>query len=286
MSGAAKIPKTIMGAEYYHNMNITGKNISVAVLDSGLTIHPDIKPYRIIAFIDFIEDGKAPYDDYSHGTHVTGIIASKRIGIAPETNIISIKVLDKKGSGNIDTFIEGIKWILKNHKAYNIRIVNISIGSTTKELTFGNNILNKWVKKLWDKGIIVCCSAGNNGPKAGTITAPGNCKEVITVGSSDGKHFSSAGALTPFITKPEIVAPGYHILSTKPYSGYQIKNGTSMSVPFVSGAIALLLQLNPGLSNDEVKLSLMNSATPSNHLPYNMQGAGELSLHALLSQYI
>lgn len=281
MSVSAKIPAIISGAVPIHNKGITGKNITIAVMDSGLFPHPDIP--NIPVFIDLVAGIKTPYDDFSHGTHVSGIIASRRIGVAPGCNIIGIKVLDKRGNGKTATFIEGIKWIIQNKERYQIRIANISIGGTNKELKNDKNLLNLWVTKLWETGIIVCCSAGNNGPTPDTITAPGNCKKVITVGSYDGKHFSSAGPLLPYITKPELVAPGTNILSTKPYGGYSIKSGTSMSVPFISGICALLLEKSPYLTNDQIKIRLMEAAYTVPYLPYNMQGAGVVNLPKLLS---
>ncbi len=286
MSASAKIPKIVAGAEYFHQNGITGKNVNVAILDSGFAPHPDIRKERILDFHDYINFQKIPYDDYTHGTHVAGIIGSTKIGIAPGTNFIILKILDHQGDGSIKTFIKGIQWILQNHQQYNIRIVNISIGGSTRELKNENNILNQWVSRLWAENLVICCSAGNNGPNPDSITAPGNCRDVITVGSSDGRHFSSAGSLLPYITKPEIVAPGLHILSTKPYNGYQIKNGTSMSVPFVSGAIALLLQLQPDLTNEEIKSHLMYCAKPVPYLPYNMQGFGVLNLYDFLADFL
>lgn len=282
MSVSSKIPAIVSGAVPIHKKGITGKNITVAIMDSGLFPHPDIIPCRILTFIDLVSGIQTPYDDFSHGTHVSGIIASNRIGIAPNCNLISIKVLDKFGNGKTDTLIEGIKWILENKQRYHIRIVNISIGGTNEELKKEENLLNLWVTKLWESGLTVCCSAGNNGPTPNSITAPGNCKKVITVGSYDGKHFSSAGPLLPYITKPELVAPGTNILSTKPYGGYSIKSGTSMSVPFISGICALLLEQKPYLSNDQIKIRLMEAAHTVPYLPYNMQGAGVISLPKLL----
>lgn len=111
-------------------------------MDSGLFPHPDIIPCRILTFIDLVSGIQTPYDDFSHGTHVSGIIASNRIGIAPNCNLISIKVLDKFGNGKTDTLIEGIKWILENKQRYHIRIVNISIGGTNEELKKEENLLN------------------------------------------------------------------------------------------------------------------------------------------------
>lgn len=283
MSASPKIPVKISGAGPFHQKGITGKNITVAVLDSGLAPHPDIRSDRILAFHDFINNRNLPYDDYTHGTHVAGIIASTRIGIAPEVNLVGLKVLDRHGNGSTETFIESIKWLLYHSEKYNIQIVNISIGGNNVELKYEKNRLNYWVKKLWEKGLIVCCSAGNSGPSPNSITAPGNCKKVITVGSYDGRHFSSAGPPVPYITKPELVAPGLNILSTKPGGGYSIKNGTSMSVPFISGACALLLQQCPRLTNDQIKIRLMDAAYPVPFLPYNIQGAGIVSLKHLLA---
>lgn len=283
MSASPKIPAIISGAAPFHKNGLTGKNITIAVMDSGLSHHPDIPSERILAFRDFISYRTQPYDDYSHGTHVSGIIASEKIGIAPESNLVSLKVLDKEGNGSSDIFIEGIKWLLCHHQQYDIRIVNISVGGTNAELKNEKNRLNLWVSRLWEEGLVVCCSAGNNGPAPNSITAPGNCKKVITIGSSDGKHFSSAGPLLPYITKPELAAPGFHILSTRPGGGYSIKNGTSMSVPFISGTCALLLQKYPYLTNDQTKIRLMEAAYTVPYLPYNMQGAGIVSLPHLLA---
>ncbi|MCM1179094.1 MAG: S8 family peptidase [Clostridium sp.] len=302
MSAPAKIPAQFFNAVPFHRQGITGKNITVAVMDSGIAPHPDIHPSRILAFKDFV--GVSPhssgrhmynrpmrqtppsafYDDFSHGTHVTGIIASDKIGIAPACNLVSLKVLDRHGNGSSEQFVEALKWLLLHQEIYNIQILNISIGGSESHLKSENAPLNLWVNKLWEHGITICCSAGNNGPIPDSITAPGSCKKVITVGSSDGKRYSSAGPLLPYITKPELAAPGTHILSLKPGGGYHIKSGTSMSVPFISGACALLLQLYPHLTNDQIKIRLMEAAHTVPYLPYNMQGAGVLSLPKLLNR--
>lgn len=302
MSAPAKIPAQYFNAIPFHKQGITGKNVTVAVMDSGIALHPDIHPSRILAFEDFVGASSRPsgnnftrysrplrqtppadfYDDFSHGTHVAGIIASEKIGIAPECNLISLKVLDHRGNGSSEQFVEALKWLLPHQDSYNIQILNISVGGSQAYLKNENAPLNFWVNKLWENGITICCSAGNNGPLPDSITAPGSCKKIITVGSSDGKHYSSAGPLLPYITKPELVAPGTHILSLKPGGGYHIKSGTSMSVPFISGACALLLQLYPNLTNDQIKIRLMEAAHTVPYLPYNMQGAGILSLQKLL----
>lgn len=289
MFPSAKTPCQLFHAISFHKQHITGANINVAVMDSGLAPHPDLSSNRILAFEDFTNKTFRPaasyYDDYSHGTHVTGILASEQIGIAPQCNIISLKVLDQHGNGSLENFIDAVKWILYHKHSYPIHIVNISIGSNHPDWTNEHSPLNDWVNALWEQGLIVCCSAGNQGPFPNSITAPGSCKKVITVGSSNGKHYSSSGIPKSHITKPELVAPGTNILSLKPGGGYHYKSGTSMSVPFVSGACALLLQCNPNLTNDQIKIRLMHACTPLSNLPRNMQGAGLLSLNRLLSDY-
>ena len=275
---SSKIPVQLAGAIPFHKKGITGKNVTIAVLDSGLSPHPDFDKERILAFEDFLFHKKMPYDDFSHGTHVTGILASSRIGIAPESKIISLKILDRSGHGSSPAFLDATEWILQQKDRFQIRIVNISIGATPATPKNVQDQINAAVKQLWNAGLVVCCSAGNNGPKPDS----GSCRQVITVGASDGRRFSSAGPLLPYITKPELVAPGYRIISTSPYRGYSLKNGTSMSVPFISGACALLLQLNPDLTNDQIKLRLMDSAFPVPFLPFNLQGAGIVDLTKLL----
>lgn len=195
--------------------------------------------------------------------------------------------------------IAGIDWILKNYKQYHIRIVNISVGSLSKRGMSENSDLVKSVNALWDAGLIVCVAAGNEGcnPQEPTITTPGICRKVITVGSSDddemiderGKQFlnySGKGPTEGCICKPEIVAPGTNIISTNAYGKrntkpYAIKSGTSMSTPIVSGSIALLLEKYPEMSNKEVKLRLRETAKDL-HLPFNHQGWGQINLKQLL----
>ena len=126
-------------------INYTGKGIGVAVVDTGVAPHPDlVKPAdRIVAFKDYINEKREPYDDNGHGTHVAGIIAGngygsrgKYSGIAPEANIIAIKTLDKEGSGDTSDVIAAIQWVLDNRNRYNIKVLNLSLGSQPKSLSY------------------------------------------------------------------------------------------------------------------------------------------------------
>lgn len=256
--------------------------VGVAVLDTGLYKHIDFDK-RIIAFKDCVNHRTYPYDDSGHGTHVCGIIggsgyaSSGRFrGIAPMANLIPVKVLDSKGNGNISDVIKGTMWILENKDTYNIKIVNISFGTTdnisnTKDLIYH-------VETLVQKGIVVVCAAGNNGPSPNTITAPGTSKMVITVGSMDDATFSSGrGPTDEGILKPELVVTGSNIIAcSNRHNGYTSKSGTSTSAPIVSGAIARVL-MNDSLTPEQIRMRLKSCCHKIN-IPPNQQGWGYLDI--------
>lgn len=263
----------------------TGKDIGVCFLDTGIAEHPDFDG-RIQNFTDFISNKRLPYDDNGHGTHVAGILCGsgaasggKYKGIAPGCRIVALKVLDRFGNGNREDVLAAFQWILKHYRKYRVRIVNISVGTTFK--TRGDHhVLIEGVEKLWDQGLVVVAAAGNQGPRPGSITAPGSSRKVITVGSSDmltGKAaVSGRGPTFECICKPDLVAPGSRVLSCVPGDGYGRKSGTSMSTPLVSGAIALMLEKDPLLTNVEIKMMLRDSAEDMG-LPRNLQGWGKLN---------
>lgn len=268
-----------------NNDSYTGKDITIAFLDTGICYIPDFQG-RILYFKDFINNKRVIYDDNGHGTHVAGIASSNGIykGLAPKSNIIALKVLNSSGQGNASDVLAGIQWIANNYKKYNIRIVNLSIGTST---SVKNDPLVDAVEKLWDMGIVVVTAAGNNGPNPGTISSPGTSKKIITVGSSDdekyNKIFSGRGPTRDCIIKPDILAPGNNITSCKCTIGtYKKLSGTSMSTPIISGAIALLLEKEPKLSPDDVKYMLKLSSTSLN-MPPNRQGWGLLNVENLLN---
>lgn len=291
--------KSIIRWQEAYRQGLTGKNIGVAVLDTGIFPHKDFGS-RILAFQDFLGHKRAPYDDNGHGTHISAIIGGSGAasggryeGIAPECGLISIKVLDQRGNGFASDVLSGLSWIRSHKDTYNIRIVNISVGSFTRKGMTENSALVRGVNAAWDDGLVVVVAAGNNGPGRMTITTPGISRKVITVGCSDDYKevqvsgnrmvdYSGRGPTYACIRKPDVVAPGSRIVSCKNSSNlYQIKSGTSMSTPIVSGAIALLLEKYPQMSNKDVKLKLRESCMDLG-LPHNQQGWGLLDLEQLL----
>ncbi len=311
----------VIELKWAHDRQIYGDNIGVAVVDTGICMHKDFTESgnRILGFYDLIHGRTEPYDDNGHGSHVSGIIGGngflsnyKYVGLAPKCNLIGIKVLDQKGDGNISDVLAGLQWIIDNKEKYNIRVVNISVGTTTKENVDENSLLVKGVNAVWDAGIVVVVAAGNNGPGPMSISTPGISRKVITVGSSDDRitvelfgnktmDYSGRGPTASCIKKPDIVAPGSNIISCGTMKNYQryrynllnnprndysslmytVKSGTSMATPIVSGAIALLLSKYPKMTTKEVKLKLRESAVDLGY-PWSKQGWGLLNIPRLL----
>lgn len=268
----------------------TGKGVRVAVIDSGIARHIDLEG-RIIAFKDFVGNKANAYDDNGHGSCVAGIIAGSgrgsrgRIrGTAVKAELIGVKVLDKNGAGDTDNLIKASDWLIENKKRYNIKIINISMGAIDNS---NNSRLIKAVDNLWDHGMTVVVSAGNNGPKSRTITNPGISKNVITVGAYDimratdanGKvktYYSSQGPTKECVMKPEIVARGNQVAGCKNARyGYVVKSGTSMAVPYITGMIARLLEKYPDMTPYDVRQRLQDRAIDIG-LPRNLQGWGRI----------
>lgn len=298
-----------------HTQGLTGHGVGIAVMDTGIGSHPDLTEADgcLAGFFDTVNGRSNYYDDNGHGTHIAGIIAGNGSasngmyrGIAPGSRIYMIKILNNKGEGNTTNVLIGINWILQNYKKYNIRIVNISVGSTRNKHFDETSPLVQGVNKLWTAGLVVLTAAGNHGPEPYSIGAPGNSRKIITVGASDvmqsgnGKDYSGRGPTSSCIKKPDIVAPGSNVTSCMPAnkpvfppfgkyfnrenqvkSLYTARSGTSMSTPVVSGCIALLLQKYPGMTNKDVKLHLRNTAYDLGY-PHSRQGWGLVQCNRLL----
>lgn len=259
------------------NQKIAGQKVTIAVLDTGLAPHPDFRG-RVAAFKDCIRGRDIAYDDSGHGTHVAGIAAgsgkmSKGIlaGMAPEARLVIVKILNEKGEGDMGQILEGLHWVYENWERFGVRIVNISVGAKNGMDQAKGAMLIEEVEKLWDAGLVVIVSAGNFGPEAGTVAIPGTSRKVITVGAvaGNGKGIgcSGLGPTEACVVKPEVMAPGYQIISCNNISNirqkpYTVKSGTSMATPVVSGAAALLLSKYPDMSNVEMKLRFRSACMP------------------------
>ena len=270
-------------------MGLSGAGVGVAVLDTGIYPHEDFEN-RIMAFKDFVRRRPGPYDDNGHGTHIAAMIGGNGAssggryrGVAPGCGLIAVKVLDFRGNGFASDVLAGLRWIRENKEKYGIRVVNISVGSLSRKDMSENSVLVRGVDAAWDDGLVVVVAAGNHGPGRMTITTPGISRKVITVGCSDDYKevevmgnrmvdYSGRGPTMACISKPDLVAPGSGIISCCNQPGqYMPKSGTSMSTPLVSGAVALLLERYPQMTNRDVKLRLIERAVDMGR-PHNQQG--------------
>ncbi|MBI2953686.1 MAG: S8 family serine peptidase [Chloroflexi bacterium] len=280
----------------------SGSGVTVAVLDSGVAALPNgIDPRRLVASIDLVGGPPSSPDPGGHGTHVAGIAAGRDAnwsGIAPEANIASVRVIDRNGNARMSTVIQGIQWAVQNRKAYGIRVLNLSLGGPAFG-SYRQDPLAAAVEVAWHAGIMVVAAAGNLGPGAGTIVTPGHDPYIVTVGGLDMNatasraddlplSYSSRGPTNDGLTKPDVVAPGRKIVSTRVVGSFLDKllpdrvvddvyfrlSGTSQAAAAVSGVAALMVNAAPGITPDQAKRRLMVSASAIRGYDANTVGAG------------
>lgn len=265
---------------------VSGDDVTVAVIDSGINPGADFRG-RLVRAPNFSREW-SPLDQYGHGTWVAGIIAGRDprgryVGIAPEADLLNVKVAGKHGSARASDVIEALQWLVDHKDHYNVRVVNISMNSAIPD-SYLKDPLSAAVEQAWFHGIVVVVSAGNLGAGSFAVDhAPSNDPYVITVGAFDDRgtadrgddvlaDWSSRGISADGYAKPEVTAPGVDIVSTSggkqtylakelPESivdrGYMRLTGTSASAAVVSGTVALMLEEDPSLTPNEVKFRVM-----------------------------
>jgi serine protease AprX len=283
----------------------TGRGVGVAVIDTGIDGSlPDFRTSvadstsRVVGSAVVNPNATTAGDRYGHGTHVAGILAGnggnrtsndwldgQYVGIAPEANLISVKVSNGEGEATVLDVIYGLQFVVDHRAEYNIRVVNLSLESTEPQ-SAGTDPLDAAAEAAWFDGIVVVAAVGNRGTANDAVSrAPGNDPYVISVGALDDMttrgrdddvvaSWSSRGTTQDGHAKPEIYASGAHITSTlAPGSSfaslcpecvisgaYFRAGGTSMSAPVVSGVAALVLERRPDMTPDQVKSLIMRSA--------------------------
>jgi serine protease AprX len=271
----------------------TGQGVTVAVLDTGIDKLPDFAG-RLIGGVDLTGANDPFQDSYGHGTFVAGLIAGNGAssqgqysGEAPGANLVSVKVAGANGTTDLAGLILGLQWAVDHRGAYGIKILNLSLGFQSATSTVINP-LDQAAQAVWDAGIAVVVSAGNVGPFSGTVLSPGDDPLVITVGALDDMasssatgdelcDFSSAGpTLVDGFAKPDLVASGRSVVSlAAPGSTVYGQNpsarvgaanfvgsGTSFSSAITSGAAALVMARNPGLTPNQLKARLLGTTSP------------------------
>jgi major intracellular serine protease len=264
----------------------TGKGITIAILDTGCDLtHPELKD-RIIGGRNFTNDDNGNIEifrDYNgHGTHVAGTIAASRnvkgvVGVAPEANLLIIKVLDRNGSGQYDWIINGISYAIEQK----VDIISMSLGGPADVPE-----LHEVIQKAVANNILVVCAAGNEGDGQDAteeLAYPGSYNEVISVGAINLERkisdFSNSNK------EVDVVAPGENIVSTYLNGRYAKLSGTSMAAPHVSGALALIKDLSNqsfdrNLLEVEIYAQLIRRTIPLGNSP-KLEGNGMVYLTAV-----
>ncbi len=294
---------TQIKADQVWNLNgvdsVIGEGVTVAIIDSGVDYtHPDLGGCfgigcKVVGGYDFVNDDEDPIDDFSHGTHVAGIVAANGIirGIAPGASIMAYKACTAQGFCSDFQIMKAIEAAMDPDEdpATNdqVDIINISLGGTEGG---SNDLIAQTIDSAVDAGILVVVSAGNDGSETFTMGAIASANKALTVAASNGvsniANFSSRGHVKENgHAKPEISAPGVNINSTVLNGNYGMKSGTSMASPTVAGAAALLLSSNPDLSPQQLKSRLMTTATDL-ALPFNQQGTGVVDVLAAVTSKI
>ncbi len=271
----------------------TGQGVTVAVLDTGIGNLPDFSG-RLVGGVDLTSENNPYQDSYGHGTFVAGLIDGNGAssngqysGEAPGAELVSIKVAGADGTTHLGTLISGLEWGVDHWSTYDIKVLNISLGFQPSQSTV-NNPLDQAVEAVWNSGIVVVASTGNAGPFNGTVLSPGDDPLVITAGALDDmatasttddemNDFSSVGPTSPDgWVKPDLVTSGRSVVSLAApgstiYNDYPsarvgsanfVGSGTSFSAAITSGAAALVLADNPGLTPNQIKARLLGNTDP------------------------
>jgi serine protease AprX len=282
---------------------------AIAIIDSGVdTSKVADFGSRVVASVDITGNNNLT-DENGHGTMVASLAAGASPaypGVAQNAPIVSVKAANAAGQLFTSDIIAAADWVLANKATYNIRVVNMSL-RTTSQSTFRFDPLDKAVERLWASGVVVVAAAGNNGNGASQRMwfAPGNDPFIITVGAVDTQgtvtpsddvapDWSAYGPTADGFQKPDIAAPGRYIVGAVPMGatlptqgadrvlgpGYMWMSGTSMSAPIVSGAAAQILARHPGWSPDQVKGALLETASALPNTPDGSAGMGEVDASA------
>ncbi|WP_239618182.1 S8 family peptidase [Cohnella mopanensis] len=233
----------------------TGYRVKVGVIDTGVDFsHPDLR-HSLERGINLLHRMAIPQDDNGHGTHISGTIAAANelqgmIGVAPRALIYPVKAFDHNGTAYVSDIILGIEWCIRNQ----MDVVNMSFGMKTKSKSLLNAVNN-----AYRSGVLIVASSGNDG-QVGEIDYPARYHSSIAVGATNQQ--SRIAKFTNRSNLIDIYAPGERIASAWLRGKHREMSGTSMATSHVTGAIALLLALKPGLTPGQIKSIIKQSAKP------------------------
>ncbi|MCA9872159.1 MAG: S8 family serine peptidase [Anaerolineales bacterium] len=289
----------------WHALGVDGTGVTVAIMDSGVDWqHPDLFPnYRgnlgggVIDhtgnwYNTSVPTITVPFDGLGHGTHVAGTaVGQNGLGVAPGARWIAVNIASADGLIYDSDIHAGFQWLLA--PAGDVTrapdVINGSWGGPGWLTTFVPDL-----QAVHAAGILTVFAAGNSGPEEHSLLSPAGIPGVLAVGATDETDalawFSSRGpSFLSTEVKPQVTAPGAHILSALPGGVYGYLNGTSMAAPHVTGAAALLLSANGSLDNSSVTHILTETAVPLPTFPAipNMAtGWGLVDVYAAVARQI
>jgi subtilisin family serine protease len=270
--GLDRIDQTSLPLNGTYNYDQTGSGVDAYIFDTGIRLdHTDFGGRAIAGYDAF---GGNSQDGNGHGTHVAGTVGGAAYGVAKNTRLIAVRVLDNSGSGSWSGVVAGIDWAVGHHGS-TPAVGNMSLGGG------GSTSVDDAVRRAIADGITMCVAAGNSTANASNYS-PARVSEAITVGattSSDGfSSYSNFGSVV------DLLAPGSSIKSAW-YTSSTATNtisGTSMATPHVAGAAALYLEANPGTSPASVQSALKSLATPDK-ISSVPSGTANLLLYSVFS---
>lgn len=295
----------------FDDSDLTGDGVRVCIVDSGFELdHPDLDGFSVTLWKDFVNNRSTPYDDQGHGTSMAGILVANgwMEGIAPDVELLVAKALRSDGSGEDEIVAEAIDWCATN----NADIISLSLGGAPGILPFnfgGGRSSDDASNDAINQGIFVVAAAGNDGGDQddGDVASPCGERNVICVGgvTMSGSHWVGSstgdnnGRFLPLLLprsdpnkKPELVAPAQSVAVINSQGSWSLVDGTSAATVYVTGAIALLLENNPELSNSTSSSNIqqVKQWIQQSSLPYDGQtehdddyGYGLLQTRALLN---
>jgi serine protease AprX len=307
--------KEVVGANRMHDKGFTGKGVGVAVIDTGVNEVAGLDSGNVWHGADLSFDSQDPKlahrDAFGHGTHIASIIAGRDtagtpasytsttgfFGVAPDVNLLSVKVGGRDGGADVSQMVAAIDWVVahRNDNNLNVKVINLSYGTDSTQSVLTDPLIYA-AERAWKAGIVVVAAAGNDGTSSQLLANPARSPFVLAVGATDTQGTTQlpddavpAWAVRGTTTRHvDVLAPGVSVVGLRTPNGYIDERvpaarvgtrfaratGTSQATAVVSGEVALLLQAKPSLTPDQVKSELADGAFNSPGQTDVTEGAG------------